>query len=101
MIPTLTEHQHKLLRSLANDDIHVYGCPSGLDTDPQGAQITQEYHETIDLVTLGLATDVSSVQKFMEATEHWRVGGRKVAIIHLTVAGGKMFRRVPWEKWKN
>ncbi len=101
MIATITEHQHKLLKSLANDGVHVYGCPSGLDSDPQGAQITQEYNETLDLITLGLATDVSSVQKFQEATEHWRVDGRKIAIIHLNVIGGKMFRRTRHDKWKN
>jgi hypothetical protein len=97
----LNKYQVSILKQLANSQIKVYCCPSGVPTDLCDDLVTDDFNSILRLVDLGLASDVSDLPKYAGVVKEWEEQGRETVVIHLNRIGGLMFKRAKWEKWKN
>lgn len=94
---TLTPHQFKLLRRLANNRIKVYCQPAGIDSDKRRDEINLDFNATLRLCQLGLMSDATDWPKYTELVDRYAGEGREIVIVVLNKIGDLMFERTPWE----
>ena len=96
---TLTPHQFKLLRRLANNQVKVYCQPAGTDSDKRRDEINLDFNATLRLCELGLVSDATAWPKYIELVDRYAGEGREIVIVVLNRIGDEMFKRTPWERW--
>jgi hypothetical protein len=71
----LNKYQVSILKQLANSQIKVYCCPSGVPTDLCDDLVTDDFNSILRLVDLGLASDVSDLPKYAGVVKEWEEQG--------------------------
>ncbi len=98
---TLTPHQFKLLRRLANNQVKVYCQPAGTDSDKRRDEITLDFNAVLRLCELGLMSDATDWPKYTDLVSSYAGEGREIVIVVLNKVGDVMFKRAQWERWVN
>ena len=98
---TLTPHQFKLLRRLANNQVKVYCQPVGIDSDKRCDEITQDFNAVLRLCELGLMSDATDWPKYAELVTRYAGEGREIVVVVLNRIGQLLFQRTLHERWVN
>jgi len=100
-LETLTPHQFKLLRRLANNQVKVYCQPAGTDSDKRRDEINLDFNATLRLCELGLMSDATAWPKYTELVDRYAGEGREIVIVVLNRVGQLLFQRTLHERWIN
>jgi len=100
-VETLTPHQFKLLRRLANSQVKVYCQPAGIDSDKRRDDINIDFNAVLRLCELGLVSNATAWPKYTELVARYAEEGREIVIVVLNRVGDVIFKRTCHERWVN
>src|SRR5208337_2646807 len=100
-VETLTPHQFKLLRRLANNRIKTYCQPAGTDSDKRRDEINLDFNAALRLCELGLMSDATDWPKYTDLVTRYAGEGREIVVVVLNKIGQLLFQRTLHERWVN